>query len=257
MEFDGTTGSLICEQSLRILADEGYKALSINNIVKKCNISKTTFYKYFASKAQLLDTIRGMTESANDVMTQRDEILRKASEAFFQLGADEISMEAIARASGVNRSSLYRYFSGKEEILEYAVQYELKGREQLLLSLREQVSDPMEQLSRLIEISCDPAHQHYDTLMLVTSRYKLYKNKRIREYFNELVCHTARMVAEILENGKASGIFREDMDAGLMASVFLAAFNGIDFNYSQDAAFDACRIKREAFQVFIELIRRR
>lgn len=257
MEFDGTTGSLICEQSLRILADEGYKALSINNIVKKCNISKTTFYKHFASKAQLLEKIRILSESENDVMTQREEILLKASQAFFQLGVDEISMEAIAKASGVTRSSLYRYFSGKEEILEYAIQYELKGRKQLLLSMRDRLDDPLEQISQLIEISCEPVHQHYDTLMLVTSRYKLYKNKRIHEYFDELVLYTTQMVEEILVHGIKTGVFREDLDPKLMASVFLAAFNGIDFNYPQDAACDACRIKREAFQVFIELIRRR
>ena len=257
MELDGTTGSLICEQSLRILADEGYKALSINNIVKKRNISKTTFYKHFASKAALLEKIRILSESENDVMTQREEILLKASQAFFQLGVDEISMEAIARASGVTRSSLYRYFSSKEEILEYAIQYELKGRKQLLLSMRERMDDPLEQIAQLIEISCEPVHQHYDTLMLVTSRYKLYKNKRIHEYFDELVRYTTQMVEEILAHGVRTGAFRENLNPKLMASIFLAAFNGIDFNYPQDAACDACRIKREAFQVFSELIRKR
>jgi AcrR family transcriptional regulator len=254
MDCDGKTGSLICEQSLRILALEGYKALSIGNIVKRCGISKTTFYKHFASKTDLLEKIRTLAEPETDVMTQREDILLKASQAFFQLGVDEISMEAIARASGITRSSLYRYFSSKEEILEYAIQYELKSRKQLLSTLKEQIRDPLEQLLRLIEISCEPAHQHYDTLMLVTSRYKLYKNKLIREYFNELVEYTTQMVAEILENGRNTGIFRKDLNPVLMSSIFLAAFNGIDFNYPQDTNHDASQIKREAFQVFINLI---
>ena len=249
-----TTGSLICEKSLAILAQEGYRALSIGNIVKKCGISRTTFYKYFASKADLLNRIRLLSESANDVITQRDEILRKASQVFFLLGVDEISMEAIAKASGVNRSSLYRYFSSKEEILEYAIQYEIRGRKQLLLSLREQIGDPVELFRELIEISCEPAHQHYDTLMLVTSRYKLYKNKRIQAYFNELIGDTTQMVTELLEQGKQSGVFQKDFDSGLMASLFLAAYNGIDFNIPQDANGRVCQIKREAFEVFLALI---
>lgn len=257
MENGGTTSALICERSLEILAEQGYRALSIGNIVKRCGISKTTFYKHFASKGELLERIRFLSESETDVMTQREEILLKASQAFFQMGVDEISMEAIAKASGVTRSSLYRYFSSKEEILEYAIQYELKGRKQLLLSMREQMDDPLEQIAKLIEISCEPVHQHYDTLMLVTSRYKLYKNKRIHEYFDELVLYTTQMVEEILVHGVKIGAFREDLDPKLMASVFLAAFNGIDFNYPQDAACDACRIKREAFTVFSELIRAR
>lgn len=249
-----TTGSLICEKSLDILAQEGYRALSIGNIVKKCGISRTTFYKHFASKADLLNRIRSLSESANDVITQRDEILRKASQAFFHLGVDEISMEAIAKASDVNRSSLYRYFSSKEEILEYAIQYEIRGRKQLLLSLREQIGDPVELIRELIEISCEPAHQHYDTLMLVTSRYKLYKNKRIQAYFNELVNDTTQMVAELLERGKQTGVFQKNFDSRLMASLFVAAYNGIDFNIPQDASGHVCQVKREAFQVFLAFI---
>ena len=249
-----TTGSLICEKSLAILAEEGYRALSIGNIVKKCSISRTTFYKHFASKADLLNRIRLLSESANDVITQRDEILRKASQAFFHLGVDEINMEAIATASGVNRSSLYRYFSSKEEILEYAIQYELRIRKQLLLSLREQIEDPVELIHALIEISCEPAHQHYDTLMLVTSRYKLYKNKRIQAYFNDLIGDTTQMVAELLEHGKQTGVFRKDLDSGLMSSLFLAAYNGIDFNIPQDASGRVFQIKREAFSVFLAFI---
>lgn len=249
-----TTGSLICEKSLDILAQEGYRALSIGNIVKKCGISRTTFYKHFASKADLLNRIRSLSESANDVITQRDEILRKASQAFFHLGVDEISMEAIAKASGVNRSSLYRYFSSKEEILEYAIQYEIRGRKQLLLSLREQIGDPVELIRELIEISCEPAHQHYDTLMLVTSRYKLYKNKRIQAYFSELVNDTTQMVVELLEQGKQTGVFQKNFDSSLMASLFVAAYNGIDFNIPQDASGHVCQVKREAFLVFLAFI---
>lgn len=255
MDDHETTCSLICARSLDILAAEGYRALSIANIAKRCNISRTTFYKHFASKADLLERIRGLSESASDAMTQRDEILQKASQAFFHLGVDEISMEAIAKASGVTRSSLYRYFSSKEEILEYAIQYEIKGRKQLLQSLREQNISLVDQIAQLIEIGCEPAHQHYDTLMLVTSRYKLYKNKRILEYFNELVRDTSQMLAELLEQGKKTGLFRESVDSGLMANLFLAAYNGIDFNFPPDKSGTACQIKRDAFQVFLDFIR--
>jgi AraC-like DNA-binding protein len=159
-----TTGSLICEKSLCILAQEVSRAQHWQHR-QKMRHQPNDVLQALRFQADLLNRIRSLSESANDVITQRDEILRKASQAFFHLGVDEINMEAIAKASGVNRSSLYRYFSSKEEILEYAIQYEIRGRKQLLLSLREQISDPVELIRELIEISCEPAHQHYDTLM--------------------------------------------------------------------------------------------
>lgn len=244
----------IIDQAIHILEDKGFTALNICNIVKKCNISKTTFYKYFSSKDELLETIREHKENNADVITRRDEILNKASEAFFRLGVEEIDMDSIAKASAISRPSLYRYFSSKEELLEYAVQYELKKRQASLLSIKSETDDPRKQLEILLNIGCDATHQHYDSLMLITCRYKLYKNERIKKYFNELVSSTIEMIADILEKGKEKGVIKNDIDSSLMSTIFLALFNGISFNHEHDAASNPNQIKRSAYDLFNKII---
>jgi AcrR family transcriptional regulator len=261
MVMDRETNSKECvkkqiiEQAVEILINEGFKALNIDNIVKKCNLSKTTFYKHFNSKEALLEAVREQKNNNTDIITQRDAILAKASEAFFRLGVDAINMASIAKASGINRPSLYRYFSSKEELLEYAVRYEIKSRQAALTAIKDQTDDPQKQLELLLETTYNPSHQHYDTLMLVTSRYKLYKNRKIRKYFYELVQNTIEMLTGIFANGIATGLFKKEIDPHMMAVMFLALFNGIGFNHEHDQINLPNDIKKSVFDLLKQFIK--
>jgi AcrR family transcriptional regulator len=55
--------------------------------------------------------------SADQVETRRSEILSAAADLMMQDGIGNISLNGIARRAGIAKSNLYRYFTGKEEIL--------------------------------------------------------------------------------------------------------------------------------------------
>jgi len=240
---------LILKGALIILAERGFKALKVDNVVRESKISKTTFYKHFRSKKELVEAIRAEKNLGMDIVSQRDEILNKASHAFFRLGVDEIDMDSIAKASGISRPSLYRYFSSKEELLEYAVQYELKSRHALLKLIEEETQDPIMQFELLVKISCEPTHEYYGTLMLVTSRYKLYKNEKIKECFYKLVDDTIEIIEGIFEKGKKQGKFRDEVDSHTMAVMFLALYNGIEFNHEHDKLNNPNDLKWAAYDL--------
>lgn len=250
------TKSRIIEEALNILSGEGFKALNIDNIARRSNISKTMFYRYFASKEKLLDAIREHKMNPTEVITQRDEILKRASQAFFKLGSEEIDMDSIARASGINRASLYRYFSSKEELLEYAVLYEIKNRQNILSDIKNKTDDPVEQFSMMLELTCNPSHQHFDTLMMVTSRYKLYKNEKIKEYFNTLIQDTIHTIADIFQDGIQKGVFREDIDTHMTAIMLLSLFHGIIFNHEYDLKNDVNQIKQYAYDLIVKFTKK-
>jgi AcrR family transcriptional regulator len=55
--------------------------------------------------------------SADQIEARRGEILAAAADMILEEGFDDISLNGIARRAGIAKSNLYRYFSGKEEIL--------------------------------------------------------------------------------------------------------------------------------------------
>src|SRR2546423_608348 len=49
--------TLIIEEAIKLIAEKGYHATSVQDIVKKCEMAKGSFYKYFRSKEELLISI--------------------------------------------------------------------------------------------------------------------------------------------------------------------------------------------------------
>lgn len=55
--------------------------------------------------------------SADQIEQRRGDILAAAADLLLEEGFDDISLNGIARRAGIAKSNLYRYFTGKEEIL--------------------------------------------------------------------------------------------------------------------------------------------
>jgi TetR/AcrR family transcriptional repressor of mexJK operon len=56
---------------------------------------------------------------------KRTEVLEVASRFFLTHGYDGASINAMARASGISKESIYRYFEGKEELFKAVIEQEL------------------------------------------------------------------------------------------------------------------------------------
>jgi AcrR family transcriptional regulator len=54
MNHAATSREEIVDVSLRLAAQQGFKALSIRNIAEKCNVSVGCVYRYFPSKTELI-----------------------------------------------------------------------------------------------------------------------------------------------------------------------------------------------------------
>lgn len=63
---------------------------------------------------------------------KRIEVLEVASTFFLAHGYDGASINAMARASGISKESIYRYFDGKEELFKAVIKKELELYQQRL-----------------------------------------------------------------------------------------------------------------------------
>ncbi|MFC2089716.1 TetR/AcrR family transcriptional regulator [Bacteroidota bacterium] len=136
----------------------------------------------------------------------RTEIIQVANRIFSRQGYKQTTMEEIARASGMGKSSLYYYYKSKEEIFEAVVVNEAQ--------------DLKRELEKVINTSKGPQERLKDYIMFrlyhqktVSNFYKVLKEdsyeqmkfvQRIRSKFDD---EEYKMVYSILDKGIQEGKF--------------------------------------------------
>ena len=156
----------------------------------------------------------------------RAELLDTAIAQLQQLGADELSLRALARTIGVSQTAPYRHFSDKGELLAAMA---TRGYRELLSSLRQAGTAagdcPREQLLAF-------AHAYVDYAASNPQLFKLMfgpavqpgtKYPELREASRE----TFQLVREILHRGIEMGLFRGIDDLTYLANAGWSSIHGL------------------------------
>jgi AcrR family transcriptional regulator len=162
-------------------------------------------------------------------VTRRDSytatsLLAVAVGVFNQRGYDGTSMEDLARASGITKSSIYHHVRSKEELLRLAVGRALDALFAVLDEDRARTGRAIERLEyvtgRTVEVLI--TELPYVTLLLrvrgntETERWAL---ERRREFDHR--------VAEIAQRAVAAGDLRADVDARLATRLLFGMINSV------------------------------
>lgn len=94
--------------------------------------------------------IRAETIAEHKAMTRR-EILGAAQELIEEFGSADISFGEIATAVGIGRTTLYEYFSDRDDVIASLVEEELPGVVERLLAGVSQELSPPERLAEVAE----------------------------------------------------------------------------------------------------------
>jgi AcrR family transcriptional regulator len=151
-------------------------------------------------------------------------LLAVAAEVFIERGYDGTSMEDLARATGITKSSIYHHVESKEELLRLALDRALGA----LFAVTEEeggttgpaIGRLRYVLGRVVEVLC--AELPYVTLLLrvrgntETERWAL---ERRREF--------DRFVRAIVVEAAADGDIRSDLDPALVERLAFGMINSI------------------------------
>ncbi|MHB8073921.1 TetR/AcrR family transcriptional regulator [Desulfosporosinus fructosivorans] len=217
---------LVCSKD--IIESEGIHNLTILNIVKKCNISKRTFYEIFPSKKILINELK-QGDNGLQIIDEREAIIKKAREGFSKKGYYGIDMDEIAKAAGIQRTTLYKYFKSKEELLEYCVKYETEMIKRVAGKTLLNIENPAEVLEKFITGFCKYVEKTYPSTLFSEAYNQISYNKNIEEYTKDLHHFFVNSLISVLEAGVKKGIFRSDLDVEGIAVVTLAALHGLDY----------------------------
>ncbi len=156
----------------------------------------------------------------------RDQIIDSASEIFSRFGFRKTTMDEIARAMRKGKSSIYYYFTSKEDIFKAVVEKEAQTLREEVTRAVESSNVPAEKLRNYILARMKVmknVSNFYDTLKNEYLNHLDFVNK-VREKYDK---QEIRILTGILEEGQKNGVFRTD-DPELAAIAIVTALKGLE-----------------------------
>jgi len=155
-------------------------------------------------------------------------ILEAALNAFSKKGYYDTRMENIAKDAGVGKGTLYEYFSNKEELfkesLEYAINIYL---EKINMAVQEGKSVE-EKIIGILKFECG-TKKKYDNFAFTFMRESANIEMDFKKSIYRIREIKIQLYSKIISNAVDEGIYRDDLDVDLAASILLGALNQVQF----------------------------
>jgi AcrR family transcriptional regulator len=180
-------------------------------------------------------------------------VLEIAVAAFNERGYDGTGMEELAKRLGITKSAIYHHVSGKEELLELAVN---RAMDALDAVLAEPLDDDVSAAARLeytvrrsVEVLA--AELPYVRLLL-----RLHGNSDVERRALERRRTFDRRVTALVEAAAAEGGIRSDIDPALATRLLFGAVNSLIEWYRPDGGFPVQQIADALASVLFDGLRR-
>lgn len=157
----------------------------------------------------------------------RDTIIRSARELFGKFGFRKTTMDDIANALGKAKSSVYYYYSSKEEIFSAVIESEAVAlRNQLARILLTYKDNPQQQLREYVRVRLSLMKEMANFYNALKNEYLSHFQtiSRVREKYQRKELAT---LESILRSGQAKGIFAI-RDVKVAALAILSSMQGIE-----------------------------
>jgi len=157
----------------------------------------------------------------------KQKIVKVASSVFNKFGFKKATIEDIAQAAGMGKSSIYYYFKSKEDIFEAVVQQEAH---ELSIELEKRVlnvnDNPKEKIRNYVLIRMRFLKEMVNFFEALKNDYlgNLAFTERIRKKYDK---EEQQMLRGILEEGVSQGIFKV-RDTKFVALVLVTFLKGLE-----------------------------
>jgi len=165
---------------------------------------------------------------------KKEIVIETARSLFTRFGFNKTTVDEIARDSYVAKSTIYNYFTSKEEIFNHVIEYEAGILFNEINTALEGISDPVEKLRtyattrmRHIKKLCNLYSALNDEYL---GHYSFIEKARKKSLEKEI-----KMIKTIFQEGINSGVF-EDLDLNLISFTIITAWSSLDFPWTKNVA---------------------
>ena len=149
----------------------------------------------------------------NDPDRTKADILAVATEEFATYGLSGARVDAIAERTRTSKRMIYYYFGGKDGLYLAVLEKAYADIRAIEAALELDMLDPVDALRRVIDQTFENDDSHTDFVRLVTIE-NINQGKHLAEAssIREINLRIIEIIEAILERGRASGLFRSDLD---------------------------------------------
>jgi AcrR family transcriptional regulator len=159
---------------------------------------------------------------------RRKQISDAAVSVFHRLGYQGASLSAVANELGVDRATLYYYFSSKEQMYDEIVRTVLKENEKLALQIAESSIAPARKMREIVTAFMESYIDNYPLLHIYVSEDLRHVSGKRSDWSLEMLNINKRIEGvfiQIIEEGYEDGSFRNIGPAQTVAYGVLGMLN--------------------------------
>lgn len=190
---------------------------------------------------------------------KRQRILEGALKAFARKGFYNTKVSEIASEAGVADGTIYLYFKNKDDLLISLFEDRMEWVIERLRSELAQVDgDIFSKIHRMIELHFQLATDQADLAEFITVELR-QSAKFVKEYKNQRFVDYLVIMEELVAEGQAVGVIRNDVDSRLVSRAMFGALDEVllQLTLSKAGAMDVEPMTAQVADLFIEGLKSR
>ncbi len=141
-------------------------------------------------------------------------ILTSSAELFSQYGFKTITMDDIARRAGISKKTLYQHFANKQEVVNESVMW---YKDHMTENCQMQIKDAADAIDAMVQMIAfmDETHKRINPMAIF--EMQRFFPEAYNTFREQLSIRDVAMIRENIEQGIKEGIYREGLNADLLA----------------------------------------
>ncbi|MEO8171906.1 MAG: TetR/AcrR family transcriptional regulator [Sediminibacterium sp.] len=177
----------------------------------------------------------------------KDDILKEAQKLFQQFGVKKTTMEDIAKAMGKGKSTLYYYYSSKEEIFDAVILKEMDEVFNRVKQAVEKATSAEEKLKAFTLTKIKAVQKRVNLCKIVSG--EMHDNMRCMKHLHtEYDIQEVKLVKEILKFGVSNGEFSKMVgnELDILPAVMVSSLRGLERDMFIDGRFGKLEPRMES-----------
>jgi AcrR family transcriptional regulator len=200
--------------------------------------------------------IAAVSSKAQQSANTREALLSRSLELLAQRGFAGTSIDEIARASGLTKGAMYWHFASKEELFQ-AILDRIRDRWQEVVHRPVTARrSPTERLEQLFDSYAELFRESPEICLFLQQVLLDRHTKGFSAQVAKVFSRTARFIAGIIDDGKAAGAIRRQIDSVTTAHLILAMLAGASQQASTTRALTLPRLIAEARKMTLAYLAR-
>jgi len=151
-------------------------------------------------------------------------IIDAATRVFARKGFYQAKISEIAREARVADGTIYIYFQNKDDILISLFEEQMKGVLDNMIARISAEPDPVKKLETFALTHLKLVEENLPVAEIIQVELR-QSSKFMKEYRNDPFARYLELIADIIRQGQAKGVFRKDIIPGIAKRAFFGALD--------------------------------